>query len=93
MRRPDPDLDQPALFDRPPGAPPPKLRKAIPPDTARYQRFSPRYRTLCDDCTRDIDRRGVTMAPLPTGAAWKRITSDGTEVLCDRHRRERQGVA
>lgn len=73
----------------PPTLAPPRM--ATPPRATRYARFKPRTRTLCDDCTQDIHRLGVDLAPYPNRAAWRCTQVDGeVRLICHRHKQERQ---
>lgn len=83
--------DQLALFTDPGPPPLAPRRMTSPPQAARYARFKPRTRTLCDDCTAEIHRLGVALAPYPNRAAWRRTDVDGTvRLICHRHRDERR---
>lgn len=65
-------------------------RKEKHSPVARYSRYTPRTRTLCDDCIRDIHARGVQVAPLPAGVRWRRsVTGEAPMHLCERHKTER----
>lgn len=74
------------LFDLPHEKP--RMRAATP--AARYARYTPRRRVLCDDCVKDIHVRGIAVAPPPRGVRWKRTDADGTQNLCEQHKDRRQ---
>lgn len=53
---------------------------------ARYARFKPKTRILCDDCVSDIHQRGIAVAPLPQAVRWRRSDADGVTHLCQHHK-------
>jgi hypothetical protein len=56
---------------------------------AKYTRYTPRRRVLCDDCVRDIHERGAAVAPLPAGVRWRRSVPGADPMhLCERHKTE-----
>lgn len=65
-------------------------RMAARPAVARYTRVTPKTRTLCHDCIRDIHERGVAVAPPPRVVRWRRATADGSQFLCEQHKNARQ---
>lgn len=85
-------MTQGELFPSPCPAAQPKPRKAGN-GKAKYTRFQPRRRTLCDECVRDIHERGVAVAPFPQSVRWRRVATDGAVLLlCEAHRRARMEV-
>ena len=67
------------------------------PGVATYTKHSPKRRTLCDDCIRDIHERGWLVAPPALTVRWKVTVVGGlfgtghTDLLCDPHKRARKG--
>lgn len=76
-----------ALFHMPPPVKQPRTQTT---KVARYARYKPKVRTLCDDCISDIHYLGMALAPLPAVVRWRRTDSDGVTHLCHRHKEERQ---
>jgi hypothetical protein len=66
----------------------PKLATASA--AARYTRYRPTRRVICDDCIRDIHARGVDVAPYPKSARWRRTCGADIDHLCDPHKQSRQ---
>lgn len=70
-------------------AQPPPTRKPRQTDAARYARYKPKVRSLCDDCIAEIHRLGVAVAPLPSPVRWRRTSPEGVTHLCERHKDQR----
>jgi hypothetical protein len=90
IHRPGPACPHPccqgALFPLPPR---PKPKMAANPQVARYARYRPRVRSLCDDCIRAIHELGIEKAPFPRAVRWRRTAQEGTTHLCEFHKDER----
>lgn len=71
----------------------PRMRpKPRNPAAAKYVKHSPRRRTLCDECIRDIHERGWNVAPPALTVRWKATDDTGhVDLLCDLHKRARKG--
>lgn len=65
---------------------PGRSQKPLKTPHARYTRFKPKVRILCDDCIADIHQRGVAVAPLPQPVRWRRTDAAGITHLCQRHK-------
>lgn len=72
-----------------PSMPPDPPAGPSPPAGVHIRRFSPRVRTLCDDCVMLIHRWGVANAPLPNVVRWQVTVGALTRHLCNEHRDKR----
>lgn len=61
-------------------------RKPRETPLARYTRYTPRTRSLCEDCITEIHRLGVAVAPLPRPVRWRRSAPSGVTHLCEHHK-------
>lgn len=80
-------MTQGELFGDPRGPRVPRMR--VPAKAARYARRRPDG-AWCDDCVRAIHLKGFAYADPVRKATWLRVAADGSQVLCEIHKCERQ---
>lgn len=81
----DHDGDQLSLLHFPT---PPKT--AAPTTGGRWTKYHPKTHQLCDDCTATIHHLGMTAAPPPRPVRWRHSNTEGTALLCEQHKNQRQ---
>jgi len=67
--------------------PPPRKPKAAQKPGVRATRI--KVQRLCEQCCRDIDAWGISVAPYPQAARWRVVEGDVAERLCEKHKVER----